>query len=142
MVATMLVYDRLEASDYVDTSEAAISPLVESLRQRIFCVEDPLFTSAYHDPATRFIPNALTVVLEDNTQLREIVVKAPLGHRSRREEAKPEIMKKYRRHLTPHFTDERVEQLIRLGEDREKLEEMDIDQYMNLYVKEDMKWRQ
>jgi 2-methylcitrate dehydratase len=68
MVATMLVYDRLEASDYVDGSEAATSPLVESLRQRIFCIEEPLFTSAYHDPATRFIPNAVTVTLDDDTQ--------------------------------------------------------------------------
>lgn len=138
----MLVYDRLEASDYVDASEAATSPLVESLRQRIFCVEDPLFTSSYHDPATRFIPNALTVTLEDDTQLREIVVKAPLGHRSRREEAKPEIMKKYRRHLRPHFTDERVEKLVRLGEDSKELEKMDVDQYVDLYVKENMEWRQ
>lgn len=136
----MLVYDRLEATDYIDGSEAATSPLVESLRQRIFCVEDPLFTSAYHDPATRFIPNALTVTLEDNTQLREFIVKAPLGHRSRREEAKPEIVRKYRRHLKPHFTDERVEELVRLGENGENLEGMDIDQYVDMYVKETMEW--
>lgn len=142
MVATMLVFDRLEASDYVDASEAATSPLVESLRQRIFCVEDPLFTSAYHDPATRYIPNALTVTLEDDTRLREILVNAPLGHRSRREEAKPEIMRKYRRHLMPHFPDERVEALMKLGEDRDHLEQMDVDQYMDLYVKENMEWRQ
>lgn len=138
----MLVYDRLEASDYVDASDAATSPLVESLRRRIFCIEDPLFTSSYHDPATRFIPNAVTVTLEDDTQLREIVVKAPLGHRSRREEAKPEIMKKYRKHLRPHFTDDRVETLVRLGEDRKELEKMDVDQYVDLYVKENMEWRQ
>jgi 2-methylcitrate dehydratase len=142
MVATMLVFDRLEASDYVDGSDAATSPLVESLRQRIYCIEDPLFTSAYHDPATRFIPNAVTVILDDDTQLREIIVKAPLGHRSRREEAKPEIMRKYRRHLRPHFPDERVEALVRLGEDEERLEEMDVDRYVDLYVKDNMKWRE
>ncbi len=142
MVATMLVYDRLEASDYVDGSEAATSPLVESLRQRIFCIEEPLFTSAYHDPATRFIPNAVTVTLDDDTQLREMVIQAPLGHRLRREEAKPEIMRKYRRHLRPHFAETRVDELVKLGEDRERLEGMDVDQYIDLYVKENMAWRQ
>ena len=52
MVATMLVFNRLEASDYTDGSEAASSPLVESLRRRIKCVEDPQFTTDYHDPET------------------------------------------------------------------------------------------
>lgn len=99
MVATMFVFDRLEATDYVDGGEAATSQLVESLRQRIKCVEDPQFTVDYHDPAKRTIANALTVTLKDGTVLEEEVVEAPLGHRLRREEAKPEILKKYKKHL-------------------------------------------
>jgi 2-methylcitrate dehydratase len=99
MVATMFVFDRLEATDYVDGGEAATSPLVESLRQRIACVEDPQFTRDYHDPAKRTIANALTVMLKDGTVLDEVVVEAPLGHRLRREEAKPEILAKYKYHL-------------------------------------------
>ena len=99
MVATMFVFDRLEATDYVDGGEAATSQLVESLRQRIKCVEDPQFTVDYHDPAKRTIANALTVTLKDGTVLEEEVVEAPLGHRLRREEAKPEILKKYKNHL-------------------------------------------
>lgn len=140
MVATMLVFNRLEASDYTDGSEAAISPLIESLRGRISCIEDPLFTAAYHDPATRSIPNALTVTLNDGTVLQETVVDAPLGHRQRREEAKPEIMAKYRRHLGPHFAPGKVEELVKLGERRAELENMDVDRYMDLYVKERMEW--
>lgn len=99
MVSTMLVFDRLEASDYPDGSEAATSELVESLRKRIKCVEDPQFTKDYHDPEKRTIANALTVTLKDGTVLEEEVVEAPLGHKLRREEAKPEILKKYQRHL-------------------------------------------
>lgn len=41
MVGTMLVFNRLTAEDYVDGSEAATSELLDSLRQRIECVEDP-----------------------------------------------------------------------------------------------------
>ena len=86
MVATMLVFNRLHATDYTDGSEAATSPLVESLRTRISCIEDPLFTKSYHDPSTRSIPNALIVKLKDGTSLQETVIEAPLGHRLRREE--------------------------------------------------------
>jgi 2-methylcitrate dehydratase len=140
MAAVMLVFGRLEATDYTDGSEAATSPLVESLRQRIKCVEDPQFTRDYHDPEKRTIANALTVELDDGTVLDEVVVEAPLGHRWRREEAKPEILKKYRRHLEPHYGKEKVEQLVNLGQDVKRLESMDVDEYVDLYVSKDSKF--
>ena len=134
MCSVMLVFGRLTATDYVDGSEAATSPLVESLRQRIRCVEDPAFTADYHDPALRTISNALTVELNDGTVLDEVVVEAPLGHRLRRDEAKPEILAKYRRHLGHHFAEDKVEALVELGLDAKKLEAMDVDDYVDLYV--------
>jgi 2-methylcitrate dehydratase len=99
MVATMFVFDRLVATDYPDGSEAATSELVEDLRKRIECREDPQFTVDYHDPAKRTIANALTVTLKDGTVLDEVVVEAPLGHKWRRDEAKPHIIEKFKRHL-------------------------------------------
>ena len=114
MTAVMLVFNRLEATDYSDGSEAATSELVESLRKRMKCVEDEQFTKDYHNPDMRTIPNALTVKLNDGTILEEVVVEAPLGHKLRREEAKPEILDKYRRHLTPHFDQHQVEELVAL----------------------------
>ena len=140
MVATMLVFNRLLATDYTDGSEAATSPLVESLRTRIKCVEDPQFTKDYHEASLRSIPNALTVTLKDGTVLKEKVVEAPLGHRLRREEAKPEILKKYERHLGPHFEENKVKELVDLGNDARRLENMGVDEYVDLYVKEKMDW--
>jgi 2-methylcitrate dehydratase len=142
MVSVMLVYNRLLAEDYTDGSEAATSELVEDLRKRIKCVEDAQFTTDYHDPALRSIPNALTVTLNDGTVLEEVCVEAPLGHRLRREEAKPEILAKYKRHLGPHFGAQRVEQLVKLGtpEKRAELEEYEVDKYVDLYVKDKMEW--
>ena len=135
MVSTMFVFNRLEATDYPDESEAATSALVESLRQRISCVEDPQFTRDYHDPAKRTISNALTVTLKDGTVLDEEVVEAPLGHRLRREEAKPEILAKYKRHLGPHYPAEHVNKLVDLAQDGKTLDNMDVDEYVDLYVK-------
>ncbi|CCU82243.1 2 methylcitrate dehydratase [Blumeria hordei DH14] len=135
MCAVMLVFGRLEASDYTDGCEAAISPLVESLRQKIKCVEDPQFTRDYHDENLRTIPNALLVRLNDGTVLEEVVVHAPLGHKQRREEAKPEILAKFRRHLSHHYSEDEVEKLMELGNDAKRLEAMAVDEYIDLYFK-------
>lgn len=133
MVATMLAFNRLTANDYTDGSEAATSPLVETLRQRIRCVEDPKFTEDYHDPSKRTIPNALTVTLNDGTVLEEVIVEAPLGHQLRREEAKPEIMDKYKRHLQAHFDQARINQLVELGQNKSAIEAYEVDKYVDLY---------
>ncbi|PYI29023.1 2-methylcitrate dehydratase [Aspergillus indologenus CBS 114.80] len=138
MVSTMLAFNRLTANDYADGSEAATSPLVEDLRKRIRCVEDPQFTADYHDPSKRTIANALTVTLNDGTVLDEVVVEAPLGHRLRREEAKPEILAKYKRHLQAHFDQARIDELVKVGLDQAALENYDVDKYVDLYVKDQM----
>ncbi|KAJ5100546.1 2-methylcitrate dehydratase [Penicillium angulare] len=138
MVATMLVFNRLTATDYADGSEAATSPLLEDLRKRIRCVEDEQFTKDYHNPSKRTIPNALTVTLHDGTVLEEVVVEAPLGHRLRREEAKPEILAKYKRHLQAHFDQSRIDELLKVGWDRQALENYEVDKYVDLYVKDKM----
>lgn len=136
MVAVMLVFNRLETKDYTDGGEAATSPLVEDLRKRIKCVEDPQFTKDYHDPSLRTISNALTVTLNDGEVLPEIVVEAPLGHRLRRKEAYPEILAKYQRHLGHHYAESKVKELVELGTDTSKLESMEVDKYVDLYVKD------
>ncbi|EME89627.1 uncharacterized protein MYCFIDRAFT_57025 [Pseudocercospora fijiensis CIRAD86] len=136
MAATMLVFGRLTADDYTDGGEAATSPLVESLRQKIECREDPQFTADYHDPEKRTISNALTVKLKDGTVLPEVVVEAPLGHRLRREEAKPEILLKFKNHIAPHFSAEHTKKLVDLHNDTATLYKMPVDEYMDLYVKE------
>ncbi|KAH6607280.1 hypothetical protein Trco_003593 [Trichoderma cornu-damae] len=140
MCSVMLVFGRLEATDYVDGSEAATSELVESLRKKIKCVEDPQYTKDYHDPDLRTISNALTVELNDGTILDEVAVEAPLGHRLRREEAKPVILAKYKRHLGPHFSEETVKELVELGMDSKKLEAMAVDEYVDKYAVKESKF--
>ena len=61
-------------------------------------------------------------------------MEAPLGHRLRREEAKPEIMAKYLRHIEPHFSEEHVKKMVDLGNDPAALYKMPVHEYMDLYV--------
>ena len=67
-------------------------------------------------------------------------MEAPLGHKLRRTEAKPEILAKFERHLGPHFPTPRVQELVQLGQNKEELENMAVDVYMDKYVKEKMEW--
>lgn len=140
MCSVMLVFGRLQATDYTDGGEAATSELVESLRQKIKCVEDPQYTKDYHNPEMRTISNALTVELNDGTVLDEVAVEAPLGHRLRRDEAKPVILAKYKRHLGPHLAESRVNELVELSQNAGKLDNMSVDEYMDLYTVKDSKF--
>lgn len=138
MAATMLAFGRLTAADYTDGSEAATSPLVERLRQNMTCIEDPQFTKDYHEPSKRNIPNALKVTLNDGTILDEVVVEAPLGHKSRRQEAIPQILEKYKRHLGICFDAAEVKERVELGVQGSKLDKMGADEFMDLFVREKM----
>ncbi|EPE04519.1 2-methylcitrate dehydratase [Ophiostoma piceae UAMH 11346] len=140
MSAVMLQYGRLTANDYLDDSEAANSPELDALRKKITCVEDPQFTADYHNADKRTISNALTVELNDGTVLPEVSVEAPLGHPLRREEAKPVILAKYKRHLEPHFSPERVEELVKLSTDGSRVDKLPIDEYLDLYTVKNSKF--
>jgi 2-methylcitrate dehydratase len=51
MVAVPLLFGRLTAADYED--DVAGDPRIDSLRERIACIEDPQFTQDYHDPSQK-----------------------------------------------------------------------------------------
>ena len=51
------------------------------------------------------------------------------------DEAKPEILAKYKRHLGPHYPAEHVDKLVSLAQDAKTIDNMDVDEYVDLYVK-------
>ncbi len=59
IVAVILVFGRLTAADYEDA--VAADPRIDTLRDKMICVEDPQFTRDYHDPEKRSIANGMTV---------------------------------------------------------------------------------
>lgn len=132
MVAVALLFGRLTAADYED--EVAADPRIDRLRERIACVEDPLFTADYHDPDKRSIPNALTVEFEDGTQLDEVVVEYPIGHRRRRGEGISLLEEKFRTNLARRFAPERQRAILEASLDQARLEAMPVPEYVDLYV--------
>jgi 2-methylcitrate dehydratase len=101
MIAVPLIFGRLTAADYED--KVAADPRIDVLRDKMECVEDVQFTKDYHDPEKRSIANALTVELKDGTILPEVVVEYPIGHKRRRAEGIPELIKKYKVNLARIF---------------------------------------
>ncbi|MFT4154354.1 bifunctional 2-methylcitrate dehydratase/aconitate hydratase [Parafilimonas sp.] len=119
MIAVPLIYGRLTAADYED--RVAADARIDILRDKMECVEDIQFTKDYHDPEKRSIANALTVELNDGTVLDEVVVEYPIGHKRRREEGIPELIKKYQINLARIFPEKQQKEILEISLDYNKL---------------------
>ncbi len=119
MVAVPLIFGRLTAADY--ENDIANDPRIDILRDKIICVEDTQFTHDYHDPEKRSIANALTVELNDGSILNEIVVEYPIGHKRRREEGIPELLKKFRINIARRFPEKQQQTILNLSLDHTQL---------------------
>lgn len=131
MVAVPLIFGRLTAADYEDN--VASDPRIDELRDKIECVEDVQFTKDYFDPEKRSISNAVTIELNDGTVLDEIEVEYPIGHRRRRDEGIPELVKKYKVNLARMFSEKQQEQVLEVSMDFDKLINTPVNEYMDLH---------
>jgi 2-methylcitrate dehydratase len=136
MVAVPLIFGRLTAEDYDDT--IALDPIwgrrIDALRSIITCVEDRRFTADYHDPNKRSIANALTVQLTDGSFLPEVVVEYPIGHRLRRKDGIPLLLKKFENNLDRRFSPEIRQRILDASLNQAALEATPVDQYVTLYA--------
>lgn len=135
MVAVPLLYGNLEADHYQDS--VAENPKIDELRSKMYCVENKEFSVDYHDPEKRSIGNALVATLNDGTVLDEISVEYPVGHRRRREEGKPLLLKKFDNHLHEFFgSNTKAIEKIQAAVSSDKFDELDVDEFVDLFVVE------
>ncbi|KIC94241.1 bifunctional 2-methylcitrate dehydratase/aconitate hydratase [Flavihumibacter solisilvae] len=132
MVAVPLIFGRLTAADYED--DVAADPRIDLLRQKIECVEDKQFSKDYLDPEKRSIANAMTIELNDGTVLDEVAVEYPIGHKRRREEGIPELIRKYKINLARIFPEKQQEVVLDYSLDFEKLAGLDVNEFVDLLV--------
>ncbi len=131
MVAIPLLFGRLTASDYEDG--VAEDPRIDPLRAKIVCVEEPAFTADYHDPGKRSIANSLRIELNDGSVLEQ-TVEYPIGHRRRRAEGLPLLVKKFKTNLRRRFIEERQQQIIDASIDLQRLQVIPVNSYVDLFV--------
>ena len=131
MVAVPLIFGRLTTTDYSDA--IASDPRIDVLRAKMECVEDIKFSEEYHHPDKRSIGNAILITLKDGTQLDEVQVEYPVGHKFRRDEGIPLLMEKFARHLRGRFEESKAK-TIEQASVKGNVENMDVDAYVDLYV--------
>ena len=106
MVAIPLLFGRLNAGDYED--RIANDPRVDALHAVMQVRENPMFTKDYYDPQKRYIGNAVQVFFKDGSASARVQVDYPIGHRKRREEGMPVLVKKFEASVAAHFSPKRV----------------------------------
>jgi 2-methylcitrate dehydratase len=93
--------------------------------------ENPGFTADYYDPDRRHIGNALQIVYDDGTASERVAVDYPIGHRKRRAEGMPVLVKKFHSSVAAHFSEPQADVIRALFADRPRLESLTVDVFMS-----------
>jgi 2-methylcitrate dehydratase len=132
MTAIGLLKGSLTADDYED--DVAGDPRVDELRSKMVMKHDQRFSDEYLDADKRSIANAVQVRFKDGSSTENVTVEYPIGHRRRREDAKPLLVEKFRANVATQLDDERVERLTELFGDQAAVGAMAVDDLMDMLV--------
>ena len=133
MTAIPLIFGRLTAADYEDA--VANDPRVDALRSRMLVRENSTFTEEYYDSDKRHIGNAVQVFFEDGTSTERAHVDFPIGHRKRRAEGIPLLVKKFEASVAEHFPPAQTGKIKAVFADRARLEAMPVHEFVSVMVK-------
>jgi 2-methylcitrate dehydratase len=128
MVAIPLLFGRLTASDYED--QVASDPRIDALRSVMQVKENAVFTNEYYAPEKRYIGNAVQVFYKDGGSSRRIQVDYPIGHRKRRAEGIPVLVKKFEGSVAAHFGQKQTEAIKAVFADQKALAAMPVADFV------------
>jgi 2-methylcitrate dehydratase len=128
MVAIPLLFGRLEAADYED--QIASDPRVDALRAKMLVRENPGFTKDYYAADKRYIGNAVQVFFNDGTASERVAVDFPIGHRKRRAEGMPVLIKKFESSVAAHFQPKQAEAIKAMFGDQKALATMPVSDFV------------
>ena len=130
MAAIGLLKGNLTAQDYEDAT--AVDPRIDAIRSKMTCVEKTEYTTDYHDPEKRSIANAIQVFFKDGSSSDNIAVEYPIGHRRRRGEGIPELVKKFKVNLARRFDTKTQADVLALCLDQAKLEATTVNDFVDM----------
>jgi 2-methylcitrate dehydratase len=131
MVAVPLIFGRLTADDYND--DVAADPRIDALREKMTVRENPQFTRDYFDADKRyrqFDPGLFT----DGSKTEKISIDYPIGHRKRRPEGIPVLLRKFEAALRGYLTEAQVGRILQACRDSEALESLPLHDFMELFA--------
>jgi 2-methylcitrate dehydratase len=132
MVAIPLIFGRLTAADYEDA--VAQDPRIDALRAKMQVRENATFTSEYYAPDKRYIGNALQVFFTDGSASERVQVDFPIGHRRRRAEGMPVLVKKFETSVDAHFGAKQAERVKALFAQAAALDTLPVNELMAALV--------
>jgi 2-methylcitrate dehydratase len=128
MVAVPLIFGRLTAEDYENT--VASDPRIDALRAKMHVRENETFTQEYYAADKRYIGNAVQVFFKDSSSTPRIHADYPIGHRKRREEGMPVLVKKFEASVDAHFKEKQAERVKALFASSAKLDAMSVSEFV------------
>lgn len=132
MVAVALLRGRLTAPDFLD--DVADDQRIDELCAKVSVRENPEFTRDYLDPERRWLGNAVQVHFADGTATARIVIERPVGHRERRLEGVPILMRKFASAVAGHFPSRRTDRILALVNDVMRFENTPVHEFVDLLV--------
>src|SRR5579863_3334085 len=109
MVAIPLLFGRLTAADYED--KVAADARIDALRAKMQVRENPTFTEDYYAADKRYIGNAVQVFFKDGSHTDRVAVDFPIGHRKRRAEGIPVLVRKFQAAVDANFGGKQAERI-------------------------------
>ncbi|MBS0351078.1 MAG: bifunctional 2-methylcitrate dehydratase/aconitate hydratase [Proteobacteria bacterium] len=131
VIAVGLLFGKLTAESYQD--QTAKDPRIDQLREKMVVVENPEFSKNYLDADKRSIGNSIQVFFKDGSSTELLAIEYPIGHRRRRAEGIPHLMKKFSDSVQAHFPSEQAEKIIALAKNRKKLLKMLVHKWNDLW---------
>ena len=132
MTAIGLIFGALTADHYED--KVAQDSRIDALRAKMTCVEDPRYTKEYLDADKRSIANAVQVFFTDGCCTENIAVEYPIGHRRRRAEGMPLLVKKFEANLASRFAPQQCEAIMNLCNDAKSLDATPVDKFTDMFM--------
>ncbi len=110
MVAIGLIFGELTADHYED--KLAHDPRIDALRDKMTVIEDKRYSREYLEADKRAIANAVQIFFKGGEATDKIEVEYPVGHRRRRKEGIPLLVKKAEENFATLFAKERAHRLV------------------------------
>src|SRR6185436_218402 len=132
MVAVPLIFGRLTAQDYEDA--IARDPRIDALRAKMQVLENVTFTQEYYAVEKRYIGNAVQVFFRDGTSTPRVHVDFPIGHRKRRGEGMPVLVKKFETSVAAHFQPKQASRIFETFGDSARLGAMPVNELVATLV--------
>jgi 2-methylcitrate dehydratase len=102
--------------------------------RRWSCAEDKRYSADYLDADKRSIANAVQVFFRDGSHTERVEVEYPIGHRRRRAEGIPELVRKARVALPAAVPDDQAAALVARFTDAEGLGRLSASDLLTLLV--------